>query len=311
MAMIVEQERVKQALKFINSQQSATGELYTSVSDSKELSNGKDILSVYIPTFIAHSLSFVEDSPLATKILKGIEQFLIHHREASGTWRFFGVDGRLPSPDWDDTCCALSALHNIGVKGFHRETFDSLKNYQADSGLYYTWLDQKLNTEGFYHTDGAVNANILFYAGLNDIDCPAITEYLNYIANRGKFDKLSLYSVNPYPGCYLITRAFADGNVSGLESACTKIVNFLLGCQVADNWSTPFDTVLSALCLINAGYNGPQLSVAFQYLTKLQRNDGSWPAAVFFQDFHPNYYGAETLTTALCVELFSKLQRKA
>ncbi len=267
------------------------------------------VSSVYIPSYIAHSLGFVESKSIPT-VISEILRYLQSQMEADGTWRFFGKQEEFPPPDFDDTCCVLAALKENGI-AVETDVWNLLSKFRGESGLYYTWIDEWMNKESSYHIDGVVNTNILYFAAVFKRKLPEIIKFIELYSRVKEFYRFSIYSVSEYSSIYLISRAFGDGAITELDGAMSHITHYLIERQQSDgSWGNPFDTILSLASLANARYAGHQIVKSIEYLLKSQESSGGFPSYAFFKDFTPAYYGSPYLTTAIFLEAMSKLLEK-
>lgn len=265
------------------------------------------VSSVYIPSYIVHSLGFVKTSGNISAVISEILDYLKGQMEANGTWRFFGKQDEFPPPDFDDTCCALAALKENNVE-VETDVWSLLSKFRGESGLYYTWIDEWMNKESSYHIDGVVNTNILYFASVFKRKLPEIIKFIDLYSRVQEFYRFSIYSVSEYSPIYLISRAYGDGGITELDSAMLHITHYLTKHQRLDgSWGNPFDTILALASLANAKYAGNQIVRSIEYLLKSQEPSGGFPSHAFFKDFTPVYYGSPYLTTAIFLETMSKL----
>src|ERR1022692_4769496 len=78
-------------------------------SQSIEMKPFRLVSSVYMPSYILHSLGCAMEDGDLTKV---IARFLLDQMDKGnrGIWRFFGRSRSSPPPDFDDTCCVLASL---------------------------------------------------------------------------------------------------------------------------------------------------------------------------------------------------------
>lgn len=105
---------IENAIEFIRASHLAQGEFLTEACADLTFRIGKKIFTVYILTYIVHSLGCVKEHPTAAFILNEVCRSLWRHREEGGIWRFFGTTKEYPPPDFDETCCALAVLKQNG-----------------------------------------------------------------------------------------------------------------------------------------------------------------------------------------------------
>ncbi len=265
------------------------------------------VSSVYIPSYIVHSLGFVKSSGNISTVISEILSYLQSQMETNGTWRFFGKQNKFPPPDFDDTCCVLAALRENNIE-VETDVWSLLSKFRGESGLYYTWIDEWMNKESSYHIDGAVNTNILYFASVFKRKLPEIIKFIDLYSRVNEFYRFSIYSVSEYSSIYLISRAFGDGGITDLDRAMFHITHYLIKHQLSDgSWGNPLDTGLALASLANARYTGNQIAKSIEYLLENQEPSGGFPSHAFFKDFTPVYYGSSYLTTAIFLETMSKL----
>lgn len=295
-------EAIARALDFIAGGQRPDGGFFTSASPDPSMSLVCYVDSVYIPAYIARSIAALDTNDVAAATVRSALDALEREREAGGVWRFFGRASAWPPPDFDDTCCVLSALGSAG-RDTESDVVALLNAQESPTGGYPTWVDASANAMSGHHVDGAVNANILLYAATQGIDADAAADRLNsLIAQRG-FRAASIYAISPYPMIYLIARAYREGGVRRLAPSLASAVECCAQSVNADgHWGNELDTALALHALLAADAHAALCARAAAWLLERQRDDGGWPAAAFFQDFIPTYYGSEELTAALCAE---------
>lgn len=269
--------------------------------------NPKDVLSVYIPTFMVHCLGFAKNYAGSSKLITSIVRFLISQADEKGIWRFYGKENSHPPPDFDDTCCVLSSLRENGIM-VESDVWKLLPKFASKEGLYYTWIDHNMNKLEKYRIDGVVNLNILYYGALCGKSFEVITRYVNQ-CSANLFKNFSSWFESEYAIFYVVSRTFADGKIAALESAMQRIVQFLVANQHDDgSWGRCLDTVLSLAVLVNSGYrNESVLSKSITYLLRLQQSSGEMESQPFFRAANPIYYGSSYLTTSIFLESLAKL----
>lgn len=282
------------------------GTFLTDIALRSSLESADRVFTVYIPTYVVHALGCLPSRFAAAELVTSTLETLMQHREPGGCWRFFGRTKEYPPPDFDDTCCVLAAIKAETGRA-HSSVLSHLERFRDQNGLFYTWMDDAANRQGFYRIDGVVNANILYYVAMQGIEVPSIVRYLSSFVQKDKLLHLSLYSISEGPAAYIITRLYRHANVRSLGSIMPELTRSILNRQRRDGgWDNALETALATVSLLNAGYRGGRLRAAIQTLLHSQSGDGSWPAMAFCQDFTPAYYGASSLTTSLCLEALAK-----
>lgn len=300
---------INRAVGFLANEQLNWGEFATYSFEKKDMSYRKYTHSVFITTFVLHSLNYIEQTQIVRDMIDRAVNYLLDNKEGIGLYRFFGK-GSYIYPDMDDISCALAALyqHDIPIEPGLPEYFLQFRNKK--SNLFYTWLKEPL-TKG-NDIDCIVNANTLFfYALMNQSDLiPEVSNYLISQSSKLGQQKCQKWYSSPQAFTYTVSRAYADGRAKNLVKASLHISDFLLSTQRKDgSWGNELETALASVSLININYSGIQLDKAIQFLLSHQNdNDGSWPAAFFF--LGPlGYYGSEELTTAISLEALAKYKK--
>ncbi len=264
------------------------------------------VSSVYLPSYILHSLQFV-NSTVVSLVRSKIVEFLTMQKESGGIWRFFGKNNPFPPPDFDDTCCVLASLKENSIN-IDTDVHELLSKCKSETGLYYTWIDDKMNKESHYSTDGGVNSNILFFGALIGLKFPEIIRLINLYSSSQNFRDFSAWSVSEYSSMYLVTRLYRDGKVAEIEPANKKIIQILKDSQCPDgSWGNSLDTVFALLSLANADGNKETILKAINHLLSLQKDSGDFGLIAAFRDFAPTYYGSPYFTTALFAEAIAKV----
>src|SRR3954463_3778760 len=101
---------IRDGLDYLRRIQRHSGEFTTRTGPSLDLSDANPYpRSVYVTTFVIHSLGFLPADPRIAAIRQRAADFL-ESEEENGVWNYEGRGvWRLP-PDLDDTCCAAAAL---------------------------------------------------------------------------------------------------------------------------------------------------------------------------------------------------------
>lgn len=296
---------VERALAFVVRGQLATGLFPTLASRDPELADARCVDSVYISTYIVHVLAHAAPTPATTSALAAAAQALAAHGEPGGLWRFFGRAAQNPPPDFDDTCCALVALHQARLT-IDTKVLALLARAAFPSGGYGTWVHPGLNDPR--RVDAVVNANILYYLAVSGQPTDPLARFLVEFALERQLSKLSAYALSDPPAIYTLMRTFCHGPAPALAPLAARVPPHLLAHQAGDgSFGHELDTALSLTALLDAGHRGEGLEAAGRWLLRRQRPDGGWLARTFFCDFQPTYYGSEELTTALCAEALAKL----
>lgn len=301
---------IRKGISFLLNKQLNSGEFPTTRAKKISMENASYIKSVFLNTFVLHSLSQLKNVFPINETVQNTTKFLLNEKEGEGFWRFFGKGNHLPL-DLDDTCCALSALFINGVELEYKTIADYLLNYRDKGGIFYTWiLDRYLPKNSSYFEndiDWVVNANTLFFFSLIKIPIPEVTDYLCNIVEKGDFEDGSIYYYSPFSFIYCLSRAYADGGVIGLKPILRNIKNYLLNKQkVKVEKGNTLENAMATASLINCGYKGIVVDGAINNLLKAQKADGGWPNSAFFAGVPELFYGSRELTTAIAIEALWK-----
>ena len=301
---------IRKGYLFLLSKQLNSGEFPTTRTKKISMENASYIKSIFLTTFVLHSLSQLKNVFPIDDTVQNATKFLLSEKEGEGFWRFFGKGTHLPL-DLDDTCCALSALFENGVELEYRAIANKLLNYRDNKRIFYTWIPDRYlpKTSSYFENDidWVVNANILFFFSLIKIPIPEVTNYLCNIVEKEDFEDGSIYYYSPFSFIYCLSRAYADGGSIGLKPILKKIKNYLLNKQnVVGEWGNTLENAMATVSLINFGYEGSEVDGAINNLLKAQKADGGWPNSAFFAGVPELFYGSRELTTAIAIEALWK-----
>jgi len=317
---------IRNGLDYLSRIQLESGEFTTYTGPSLDLRDADPYpKSVYVTTFVAHSLGFLPAGPRIAAIRERAADFLESEEEA-GVWNYEGRGvWRLP-PDLDDTCCAAAALIAIGRRppsAFYSLLWRVVRgNEVAPGGPYYTYIgvndvpDDPDAAPFAHEVDSLVNANIVFCCGLMGIDVPGATAFLRHLVQTRSYVGHSLAegypgrtppSIPPHFVIYTIARAYADGGASALGPAMPAMLEFLLaGLPAPGHEPSAFNLACRAVSLLNLGADNDVIAPFLTMLLGAQQSDGSWPKWAGWVGFPPNFDGSPALTTALALEALGK-----
>jgi hypothetical protein len=321
---------ISKGVDYLSRIQRQSGEFTTYSGPSLDLSDATPYpKSVYVTTFVVHSLGFLAADPRVERIRSRAANFLEAEEEA-GVWNYEGRGvWRLP-PDLDSTCCAAAALIAVGRRpptAFYSLLWGGVRrNEVAPGGPYYTYIgvndvpDDPDTAPFAGEVDSLVNANIVFCCGLMGIDLPGATDFLRRLVQTKSFVGHSLAegypgrtppSIPPHFVIYTIARAYADGRASGLDTAMPSMREFLLvGLPEPRQEPAEFNLACRAVSLLNLGANGDVIAPFLAMLLDAQHPDGHWPVWAAWVGFPPNFDGSPALTTALALEALGKWQNR-
>ena len=301
---------LEKGLNYLAQSQRPSGEFATYTSPNLDMTDARERpKSVYVTTFVVHSLSCLPLSPLIKHIQQQAGDFLACEQEDNGAWHYEGRGGQQIPPDLDCTACAVAALASLNRRpnlSFYRILW---QNEVAPGGPYYTWLNVDHTTDSVYarDVDVLVNANILFCAGLLNLTLSGAAGYTQQLIHNQAY--LGTYGVSPHLPIYALSRAYADGHVDALAPVMPVIQNYILT-RLSPPQTEPsaFNLACLAVSLLNLKTS---LSLVEPYLTALlaaQDAAGHWPAWAVYVSYNHYYDGSPALTTALALEVLGKYQ---
>src|SRR5215218_8623155 len=106
---------IRAGLGYLERTQLPSGEFATYTGPALDLRDAVAYpKSVYVTSFVVHSLGFLPNGPRSSLIRDRAAAFLEAEEDESGVWNYEGRgEWRLP-PDLDSTCCAAAALVALG-----------------------------------------------------------------------------------------------------------------------------------------------------------------------------------------------------
>lgn len=172
--------------------------------------------SPFFTATIIRALQSYKDDPTAKYIFLNAASFLQKQLSPSGTanyWSRGSLEAKnQPYPDdLDTTSSVLLALQHTQPEIFTGELLAQLVGVYAhtevsEGGPYKTWLVKKNAPEYFQDVDPAVNANIVAWWSMWEVELPSTVLYLNTVLKESeKFPLASPYYVNPYPALYFLS----------------------------------------------------------------------------------------------------------
>lgn len=299
---------ILQGTGFLVGQQLASGEFPTLRAQKEPMGEGTYIGSVFVTSFVLHSLSFLRPSPQVEGMGDKAVEFLLSERDASGFWRFLGRNPLL-APDLDSTCCVLASLWEWRTPLNYQELAERILDYRLDEGAFWTWvLDNKQGSlPASNDIDWVVNANVVFYFSLMGQTLPQTQMYLEEVVRRNLFQGPSMHYCSPLAFVYCVSRAIADGSAHGLAKLMPAVTDYLAKSQGPEGgFGAPLEDALGTVALLNCGVPTNEVEKAISRLLGKQLQNGGWEAAPFFREPAGHLYGSPALTTALAVEALAK-----
>lgn len=340
-AQSITEQSIKKGVKYLYDHQYPNGEFCCYIGEDDEMKMCIPHSNVFPTSLISQSIMQLRHLPEVNEILEMTGAFLQYQAMRAGVWNNFTILNPLfpiCPPDVDNTACASKVLQALDKK--YQPNEEILLANRNKSGLFYTWftfrpslvpikdfwllnlralkrpvsylLFWRKTEAGRYDIDAAVNANVLFYLGLNKNTAP-IVPYLLEIINREKEGDCDLWYRNPFTIYYFISRNYNAG-IQQLEPAKEKMIQRVLN-TVNDEGAFGngvLDTALGIITLINCSYYSSALDTAVRYLINQQQSSGGWIRwAVYYGGPKKRLsYGSEEMTTGFCLEALSLYRKK-
>jgi hypothetical protein len=308
---------IRKGIDFLANRQLPSGEFATMKWKKPKVETASYVKSVFITSFVLHSLRYAENLTRLKEISQRAIGFLLNEMERNGLWRFFGKYSVIHF-DVDSTCCILASLKEWRIEIDYHALASLLLKYRGDKGLFYTWIldiDPPFE-KGDNNIDWVVNTNVLFFYSLLGYPLPEVERYLIHAVETSTFQQRSPYYDPPFPFIYCLTRSYADGGNSGLRPAVAKVRDYLLHVNAELNsHETPLESALAAVGLLNCGCGITESTQVMKHLLSLQGEDGGWPIGVFHTEgpytAHLIAYGSRELTTAISLEAITKYLKES
>lgn len=308
------EDALKNGYNFLESTQLPSGEFPTTqwfgdISSSRTLKI--PIKSVFVSSFVLHSLKYINKLVNTRTTAKKAIEFLLGEMEDNGFWRFYGKNTILV-PDTDCTCCILSALKEWSVKIDYEAISERLLTFRNKNKVFRTWIfENKTVSQGKPNReiDWVVNANALYFYSLIDKSLPQVEQYLLSRIEKGRIRYPSRY----YPflsGIYCLTRALSNSNENKFEPAIAEISN-LLTKNVKKGFQDSLSVALQACSLLDCSSEKASITPSINYLISNQESDQGWREGIFFNAPIKNTgivfkWGGESITSALALEAISR-----
>lgn len=301
---------IEKGLSYLHQHQRPTGEFPTYFSPRLDMVGAKIYpKSVYITSFVIHSLCYLPTHPLIEPMQQRAAEFLLAEQEEFGAWYYEGRgNSRIPS-DLDCTSCSVAALLKLGYQPVLSYYMLLWQNEAAATGPYYTWIGINDNPEQplAKQVDALVNANILFSGGLLNLPLGGTVTYLQQIVQTESYQRDYLYAVSPHFFIYALSRAYADGQVTDLKSIVPILQNYVLNKLLPPKIEpAALNVACLAVTLLNLETNPNEIAPYITSLLNTQCSAGGWPAWAAYLSYSPNYDAAPALTTALALEALGK-----
>lgn len=319
---------IKKGLRFLKRTQKKDGSFSTYNFPENNTAKKTAINTTFITANIVHALAPLQKDPTVKEILNKATKFLLRqkakHLATINYWPRGSKESNLYfiPDDLDCTVVTYAALHEIGLYT-GEETIKVMMGLEEKSGgPYTTWIVGAKNKD-WKSKELGVNANVLWYALLNDIYLPNILEYI-YEELKSGVRKTSYYP--EYTLCYLISRAIKDGKLEVIEAAREKsekirdwskeIRNIIKVNAKKRLRNKQYDSDMEFVSLVYSllSLNDSDISDYVRILLRRQDSKGSWQLGGFnfgHNSIHANSSdGSEALTTAIAIEVLQKYSLK-
>lgn len=306
---------ISRAINFLHHNQLPSGGFPNYISFDKGMKKDCKMEScIFSSTIIAYCIAFAKNDKVV-HVVEKTKDFLINEMVSPGIWRYFSSNSDSNIlPDIDDTCCASFLLRDCHPSIVSGGNISIISNNMNKDGLFHTWIDPFSQSANKNDIDSVVNANVVLYLGEREETKCAIN-YLNKIIIEDIVENTYWYYLNNISLYYMISRAYFHG-VEGLYQSAEVIIDKIISVQKNNgSFGDELMTALAVSTLLNLNYNDLSiLTKGISFLLNTQNEDGWWQKIAFyagppFPIPHLCWYGAEVLTTAMCVEALAKLNR--
>lgn len=325
---------IESGISFLHEHQQANGEFCCYYAPDDKMVEWCVPDSTTFPTsMISACLLPMRKHVKVASVLSSAAGFLQYQRMAGSVWNYFTKWNSLfayTPADADDTVFASYVLKTLGYEvPCNKKHLLANRNSQ---GLFYTWfvlrptkfnylkpeylkimgreLKRPLHAVLFWFKheacrgdiDAVVNANLLFYLGLNPETRP-IVYYLIKVIQEEKEKKSDSWYKNPFTVYYFISRNYR--NVKELEPVRELMIQRILALKQPDGSfnSSALETALAISTLLNLDHAG-DLTCSIKFLIDNQQPSGCWERHIFFYSGPSKVvgWGSEELSTGYCLE---------
>ena len=273
-------ESINKGVDYLHQHQFPNGEFCLYIGHDDDLIHTIPYSNVFSTSLICYSLLLLKNSPKVKMILDLSSAFLQFQSMRAGVWNNFTSWSplfKVCPADVDNTSCASVVLKSLGKEYTKNE--EILYANRNKLGLFYTWYTYRQNAiwnKNYWllilreyknpiksimfwnkfectrtDVDAAVNANVLFYLGLNERTEPIISYLLNII-KRNEEANCDQWYRNPFTIYYFISRNYKQG-IHQLEPARAIITERILSAVNNDGsiGESVLDTALAVISLMN------------------------------------------------------------
>lgn len=301
---------IDRGIEFLEKQQNNNGGFDSLTTPDPEKWNKKiKYNTCFVPALILDALNTIKlESQNIIKIKERAAIFLIGQADKDSSFNYWEKDtkeyqaGTIPN-DFDDTMAVWAALYNFQPKLLSTKVIAQLGRLWTDyevkeGGPYFTWMISNPKDKKWLQTDLAVNANIGYLLSLLDISLPNLERY--YDRHIQKSDYHSMYYPDEYPVIYYLSKFYRGYRLTQFKQYVrNKIAN-------ADSDLDYLRKAILTSTWMRLGGESKYIENLIDRIWKNQNIDGSWPPVVYCLDPMikniKHFAGADTLTTALCIE---------
>lgn len=329
-------QSILRGVNYLHQHQFPNGEFCTYIGHENSMQESIPDANIFPTSLIGYSLLNLQHIPKVNEMLQLSASYLQHQSMRGGVWNNYPWSHerfKICPADVDNTACASILLKAL-KRGFPANEEILLLN-RNKAKIFYTWYTLRpnlarhkdywllllrelkhpiidiifwtKNEPGKNDIDGAVNANALFYLGLNEETRPVISYLLGIIAAEKEADCDKWYR-NPFIIYYFFSRILHAG-ITEMEPIRKPIIERMLKKINSDGsfGEGVLDTALAIITMIKLNYISTELEIAVKYLLRTQGEYGEWPrwALYYGGPLQRVCYGSEEITTAYCMEALS------
>lgn len=250
------------------------------------------------------ALSAIGGDARLASIREGGAAYLLKQKSACWSYNYWqrgsvGAEQHPYPDDLDDTCLAMSALANCDPKLIGGEALANLVALltfaeETEGGPYRTWLISAQAPRIWKDIDLAVNSNIAYCLGLQNVILPNLTAFQERAIRKRSF--ASPYYASIYPVLYFLARSYRGDLRDQLRS-------FIINCQDERGvWDNPLSTALMTTSLLRLGGAMDAVERATSALAGLRRPEiiKPYPFVVERTDAQGTVFSGSASQTVAC-----------
>ncbi|MET4082118.1 hypothetical protein ABIB40_002074 [Pedobacter sp. UYP30] len=332
---------ISKGIDYLYEHQFPNGEFCAYLSPDEQMQEWCHLESnVFCTAVISSCLLKLEESEKRACILEKSGSFLAYEMMRGGLWNFFTKSNarfKAVPADADTTAYTSFVLQQLGID-FPDNKSLLLENTDKN-GLFYTWivlrhtstfsfLNLKVVGREFkrpFHAlffwlkhevkrrdiDAVVNANALYYVGLNE-KTEVVVKFLTNLLRESNEENSDKWYKNPIVFYYFVSRNYLK--VKALEPAKGLILKRLLkkGNTNGGFGRSDLENAMAIATLLNFEHKGPELDNAVIALLAAQNEAGYWRRSILFYTGPSKSagWGSEETTTGFCLEALAMYKAK-